>query len=170
MKEALINFFTQPLVIGIYIGLAVALVVWVRGVLKARELKSAAAAKEDRFNTELEHLQKHLHTQMEITAKGNSSINDELKAAKETIDNLQQTIGVLKQKPGRAELRSLHLYEKAIRIMNARAPGFGSAWESALQDAEAEVKKEESGIMGWIKKPFLLNKSASVDVTESQES
>ncbi|MGJ8652959.1 MAG: hypothetical protein ACSHX8_06765 [Opitutaceae bacterium] len=170
MKEALINFFTQPLVIGICIGLAGALVVWIRGILNTRELKSAAAAKEDRFNAELEHLQKHLHTQMEITAKGNSSINDELKAAKDTIDNLQQAVGVLKQKPGRAELRSLHLYEKAIRIMNSRAPGFGAAWESALQDAEAEVKKEESGIMGWIKKPFLLNKSASVDVTESQES
>lgn len=45
--------------------------------------------------------------------------------------------------------------------MNSRAPGFGSAWESALQDAEAEVQKEESGILGWIKKPFLLHKPAS---------
>jgi len=129
------------------------------------ELKSASAAKEDRFKAELENLQKHLHTQMEITAKGNSTVQEELKAAKEQIKNLTQTVGALQQKPGRAELRSLHLYEKAIRIMNARAPGFGSAWESALQDAEAEVKKEESGIMGWIKKPFLLNKPASVDVS-----
>lgn len=49
--------------------------------------------------------------------------------------------------------------------MNARAPGFGAAWESALQDAEDEVKKEVSGITGWIKKPFLLSKPASVHVT-----
>lgn len=169
MKEALSNFFTQPLIIGICIGLTLAFVVWIRSIIKARELKSAMSAKDDRYEIELEHLQKHLHTQMEITAKGNSSIQDELKAAKTTIDNLQQTVGVLKQKPGRAELRSLHLYEKAIRIMNSRAPGFGSAWENALREAEAEVKKEESGIMGWIKKPFLLNKSASVDAPESHE-
>jgi hypothetical protein len=163
MKEALINFFTQPFIIGACIGLLFALVIWIRGIVNARELRSAAAANQDRYNAELEHLQKHLHTQMEITAKGNSSVQEELKAAKATIENLHQTIGVLKHKPGRTELRSLHLYEKAIRIMNSRAPGFGSAWESALQDAEVEVKKEESGIMGWIKKPFLLSKSASGD-------
>ena len=163
MQEALINFFTQPLVIGMCIGLSIALAIWIRGVAKAMELKSAAAAKEDRFQSEIEHLQKHLHTQMEITAKGNRSIQEELEKAKEVNANLSQTIGALKQKPGRAEIRSLHLYEKAIRIMNTRAPGFGAAWEGALNDAEQEVKKEESGIMGWIKKPFLVNRSATTD-------
>lgn len=164
MQESLINFFTQPMVIGICIGLVIAIAIWIRSASKVMELKSAGAAKEDRFKSEIEHLQKHLHTQMEITAKGNRSVLEELEKAKEINANLSQTIGALKQKPGRAEIRSLHLYEKAIRIMNARAPGFGAAWESALQDAENEVKEEESGIMGWIKKPFLLNKSASVDV------
>jgi hypothetical protein len=54
--------------------------------------------------------------------------------------------------------------------MNTRAPGFGSAWESALKDAEAEVKKEESGIIGWIKKPFLPKKLTSVEATEETQS
>ena len=54
--------------------------------------------------------------------------------------------------------------------MNTRAPGFGSAWESALKDAEAEVKKEESGIIGWIKKPFLPNKSTSVEAIDETRS
>ncbi|MEN8662223.1 MAG: hypothetical protein ACN4GF_07310 [Lentimonas sp.] len=113
MQEALINFFTQQLVIELCIGLAVALAMWMRGVAKAMELISAAAAKEERFKADLEHLQKHLHTQMEITAKGISSLQEELEKAKEINTNLSQTIGSLKQKPGRAEPRSLHLYEKS---------------------------------------------------------
>ncbi len=169
MQEALKTFFTQPLVMGICIGLVIALAVWIRSLLKTMELKSAARAKEDRLQAEIGKLQNHLHTQMEIQAKGNEGIKQEVTDLKAVNANLTQTIGVLKHKPGRAEIRSLHLYEKAIRIMNGRAPGFGSAWESALQEAEVEVKKEESGILGWIKKPFLLNKSNATDVSVSEE-
>ncbi|MGJ8639957.1 MAG: hypothetical protein ACSHYA_11245 [Opitutaceae bacterium] len=167
MKEALIDLFSQPLVIGLFIGLAVALLISIKSFLRARNLKLEAAAKEDRYKAEIEGLQKHLHTQMEITAKGNDALKAELQDAKDTNNNLSQALGALKQKPGRAEIRSLHLYEKSIRIMNTRAPGFGSAWESALQEAEAEIKKEESGLMGWIKKPFLMNKASSADTSET---
>ena len=163
MEEALRNLFTQPIVTGICIGLVIALLVWIRAWFKALAQKSDAAARMDKANAEITSLQKHLHTQMEINTKGSEAIKQELADQQATNQNLKDTIGALKDKPGRAEIRSLHLYEKAIRIMNSRAPGFGAAWESALQDAEAEVKKEESGIIGWIKKPFLLNKSNPAD-------
>jgi gas vesicle protein len=166
MQEALQNLFTQPIVIGICIGLIIALLVWIRGGLKARELKLDAAARMDKANAEIASLQKHLHTQMEINTKGTESLKQELETLKATNQNLKDTISALKDKPGRAEIRTLHTYTKALSIMNTRAPGFGSAWETALKDAEAEVKQEESGIIGWIKKPFLPNKATSVEAIE----
>jgi gas vesicle protein len=169
MQEALKNLFTQPIVIGLCIGLVIALLIWLRSCLKAREIKLDGAARLDKANDEINHLRKHLHTQMEISTKGNQSLKEELEALKATNQNLKDTVSALKDKPGRAEIRTLHLYCKALSMMNTRAPGFGSAWESALKDAEAEVKKEESGIIGWIKKPFLPNKSTSVEAIESSK-
>ncbi|MGZ0709599.1 hypothetical protein ACWPKO_14820 [Coraliomargarita sp. W4R53] len=164
MEETLINIFTHPLVIGLCIGLIVALIIWFRSLGKLRMERSAAAAQADRLNHEIETLKRHLHTQMEITAKGNESLKEELTASQQTNQNLSQAIGALKQKPGRVEIRTLHLYEKAIRMMNARAPGFSSAWENAIDEAEAEIKKEESGLIGWIRKPFMFRKTGSTEL------
>ena len=166
MQEALKNLFSQPIVIGICIGLVIALLVWIRAGIKALAQKSDAAARMDKANDAIASLQKHLHTQMEITTKGNETLKQDLATLQETNQNLTQTISALKDKPGRAEIRTLHTYTKALSIMNTRAPGFGSAWENALKDAEAEVKQEESGIIGWIKKPFLPNKSTSVEAID----
>jgi len=159
MADALKQFFSQPIVIGLSIGLVVTLIVWIRSLLKSQAIKTAASREAFKLKGEIENLRRHIQTQMEINAKGNEALWRELKELKEINGNLSQTIGVLKQKPGRAEIRTLHLYHKAIRIMNSRAPGFGPVWETALQDAEMEVKKEESGLLGWIRKPFLLKKA-----------
>jgi hypothetical protein len=169
MEETLINIFSQPIVIGFGIGLIVALYIWLRAIGQSKAERSAAAAREDQLRAQTETLKAHLHTQMEITAKGNESLKDELVALQQTNQNLSQTIGALKQKPGRVEIRTLHLYEKAIRVMNARAPGFSSAWESAINEAEEEIKKEESGIIGWIRKPFMLRKTDSTEVLGDSE-
>ena len=169
MEETLTNLFTQPIMIGICIGLVIALLVWIRAWFKALAQKSDAAARMDKLNDEIASLQKHLHTQMEISTKGNESIKEDLATQQATNQNLKDTISALKDKPGRAEIRTLHLYSKALSIMNTRAPGFGSAWETALKDAEAEVKKEESGIIGWIKKPFLPNKTTSVEAIQESK-
>ena len=170
MQEALTNLFTQPIVIGLCIGLVITLLIWLRGCLKAREIKLDGAARLDKANDEITHLRKHLHTQMEISTKGNESLKKELEALKETNQNLKDTISALKDKPGRDVIRTLHVYNKALSMMNTRAPGFGSAWETSIKDAEAEVKKEESGIIGWIKKPFLANKSTSIEAIEDSKS
>jgi hypothetical protein len=130
MEDALKNLFSQPIVIGICIGLVIALLVWIRAGIKALSQKSDAAARRDKLKDEIANLQKHLHTQMEINTKGNESLKQALATQKETNQNLTQAISVLKDKPGRAEIRTLHLYSKALSIMNTRAPGFGSAWET----------------------------------------
>jgi gas vesicle protein len=169
MKEMLTNIFTHPLVIGLCIGLIAALIIWLRSLGKLRQERSAAATQARALKDQIETLKQHLHTQMEITAKGNESLKEELVALQQTNQNLSQTIGALKQKPGRVEIRTLHLYEKAIRVMNARAPGFSSAWESAINEAEAEIKKEESGVIGWIRKPFMFRKTGSTELLGNSE-
>ncbi len=159
MEDALIEFFTQPMVIGFCIGLMVAMYIWLRCLGKLRHLRLESKARADKLQDQIETLKRHLHTQMEIDAKGHEALKAEMAEQQKINQNLSQAIGALKQKPGRAEIRTLHLYEKAIRLMNARAPGFSSAWESAIHEAEAEIKQEESGIMGWIRKPFLYRKA-----------
>lgn len=169
MKDTLIHFFTQPIVMGVYIGLVIALLVWFRSLFQTRAAKSEGRAQADHLRTEIANLKSHLQTQLEINARGNESLKNELVAQQETNQNLSQTIGALKQKPGRVEIRTLHLYEKAIRSMNTRAPGFSSAWESAINEAEAEIKQEESGIIGWIRKPFMFRKTGSTEVLVDRE-
>jgi len=168
MEEQIINILTHPTAIGIYIGLVFALYIWIRGIGKTRAARIAADAQIRELRSQIASLKAHLHTQMEITAKGNESLKAEMADLQKTNQNLSQTIGALKQKPGRNELRTLHLYEKAIRLMNSRAPGFSSAWESAVDEAEKEIQKEESGLMGWIRKPFMFRKSEPHEVLDGR--
>ncbi|MFW6218195.1 MAG: hypothetical protein ACOC4K_04285, partial [Verrucomicrobiota bacterium] len=156
-------------VLGLCVCLVVALILWLRGILATRAAKAEGLRKANELNGEVANLRHHLQTQMEINHKGNESLQKDIEELKATNNHLSQTIGALKQKPGRAEIRTLHLYEKALRIMNSRAPGFGPVWESALQDAEAEVQKEESGLLGWIRKPFLLNRAETGPDAEPRE-
>ncbi|MFT6236088.1 MAG: hypothetical protein ACJAU9_001174, partial [Lentimonas sp.] len=74
MEDALKNLFSQPIVIGICIGLVIALLVWIRAGIKALTQKSDAAARRDKLEGEIASLQKHLHTQMEINNKGNEAL------------------------------------------------------------------------------------------------
>jgi len=161
MEDTLRNLLTHPITIGLLVGLAVAVAVWVRGAMKVSSARSEGLGKIRALEAEIRKLQQHLHTQMEITAKGNEGVRDEITELKRQNLNLSSTIGALKSKPGRAELRTLHIYEKAIRLMHSRAPGFGSAWDSALEEAERETVKEESGILGWIRKPYLFSRRKS---------
>jgi hypothetical protein len=169
MKETLISIFTHPFAIGLCLGLVVAVLTWFRGVQHVRATRLEGNAKADRLRNEIETLKTHLHTQMEITAKGNASLKEEVANLQQANQNLSQAIGALKQKPGRMEIRTLHLYENGMRVMNSRAPGFSSAWESSINEAEEEIKKEESGIIGWIRKPFMFRKTNSTELMDSSE-
>ncbi len=168
MKENILTFLSQPLVIGLLIGLCIAIIIWIRGIVKANSLDAEHAEKVRGLRAETSILQKHLHTQMQISAKGNEATLAEVEELKKQNDNLRGIVGALKTKPGRAELRTLHLYEKAIRLMNSRAPGFAPVWESVMVDAEEQIKKEESGLLSWIRKPFQRNKV--IEDTQRSES
>jgi hypothetical protein len=140
------EILTHPLsafLIGLGVGVVLAFATWVSGALHHRKLKQ-----------EIQNLQRHLHTQMTITTRGQEELQKELQSLRQQNENLRVTVANLQQKPGRAEIRTLHLYDRAIALMHQRAPGFAPAWEGVLREAEEEIKGAESGLGKLLKKVF----------------
>jgi len=122
---------------------------------------------------EISALQEHLNRQMRITDEGNKSISKELEKLKKENENLRITVKTLGQKPGRAELRLLNIYDSALRKVMAKVPGFSTAWEAALSEAEREYEENEKGIKAIVRKvlgPSLTHSvSTHVDVEEDKK-
>jgi len=106
------------------------------------------------YKKELKEYKEHLNRQMKITSEGNKNLESELQSLKKENENLRISVQTLGQKPGRAELRLLNIYDAALRKMMMKAPGFSSAWELSLQEAENEYEANEKGLKSIIKKVF----------------
>jgi hypothetical protein len=91
---------------------------------------------------------------MKITNAGSATLVAELKTIKKEAENLRISVQTLNQKPGRAELRLLNIYDAALRKMMSQAPGFSTAWENSLQEAEREYEANESGLKSIVSKVF----------------
>ena len=128
---------------GFGLGLVLVLLTFISSFTKGRELSK-----------EVRRLREHLHTQMDITSKGNSVLRTELDSLKTQNENLRVAVKDSQQKPGRAEIRMLSVYDRAVRIMNQKAPGFAPAWESALRESENEVESSESGMSAMLRRAF----------------
>ena len=135
------NILTNPFLRGLTIGLLVALILWVRGLLKTREL-----------NGNLKKLREHLHTKLEIDSAENERRKEEMEKTKQERDNLRNMVQVLNQKPGRQELRQVQVYQKALEIMFEKSPGFAPAWQITAREAEEELQRAERGIIPFFKR------------------
>jgi len=135
------NILTNPFLRGLTIGLLVALILWVRGLLKTREL-----------NLNLKKLREHLHTKLEIDSAENERRKGEMEKTKQERDNLRNMVQVLNQKPGRQELRQVQVYQKALEIMFEKSPGFAPAWQITAREAEEELQRAERGIIPFFKR------------------
>ena len=107
-----------------------------------------------KYKKEIKEYKEHLNRQMKITNEGNKNIETELAQVKKENENLRISVQTLGQKPGRAEIRLLNIYDAALRKMQMKAPGFSSAWEMSLQEAESEYEANETGLKSIIKKVF----------------
>jgi len=107
-----------------------------------------------RYKKELHEYQEHLNRQMKITNEGSKNLEKDLQKLQKENENLRISVKTLGQKPGGAELRLLNIYDGALRKMMLKAPGFSSAWEVALQEAEVEYEESEKGFKAIIKKVF----------------
>ena len=138
----------EPFVWGLLLGLLVAFFVWKSAFSHrrrdAREIK--------RLEAEMKDLQGHLNTQLKINASGNEALQSELQTLRLQNENLRVLNSALQQKPGRAELRQLQIYEIAIGTMREQAPGFAAAWEKALRHGEAELEAADSGLKKLIRR------------------
>ena len=103
---------------------------------------------------ELKEYKDHLDRQMKITNAGNSTLVKELETLKKEAENLRISVQTLNQKPGRAELKLLNIYDAALRKMMSQAPGFSTAWEHSLQEAEREYEANETGLKSIVSKVF----------------
>ena len=133
--------------LGILLIIASVVVGWFLSYIKSRfEVR--------KYKKEIKEFQDHLNRQMKITGEGNKNLETELATLKQENENLRISVQTLGQKPGRAEIRLLNIYDGALRRMMLKAPGFSSAWEVALQEAEKEYEENEKGFKSIIKKVF----------------
>ncbi|NJO44114.1 MAG: hypothetical protein HC769_37325 [Cyanobacteria bacterium CRU_2_1] len=131
--------------IGLGLGLLLTVLVWVNSLGKRSSLRR-----------EVEELKKHLHTQMDINSKGYEELKKELATLRKENENLRITVATLSNKPGRAELKTLQIWDKAIRILVLQSPAFASAWETAISTAKKDVEETDSGVKALVRKVFPL--------------
>lgn len=138
------EFFSKPLntfAVGLLIGLGIAVYTWLKGLFRWRQLR------EDR-----DELKDHLRRQMAINDKGNQKVLEEAEQLRRENENLRITVATLKAKPGRAELQLLQTYDRAVRLMHQKAPGFGPAWESVMSEAQKELEQTDKGLAAFVRR------------------
>ena len=139
------NFeFTAETILLVIVGIAFGgILSYLKSLLTMRKHKK-----------ELNEYKEHLDRQMKITNAGSSNLVAELEKIKKENENLRVSVQTLNQKPGRAELRLLNIYDAALRKMMSQAPGFSTAWENSLQEAEREYEASETGLKSIVSKVF----------------
>lgn len=136
---------------GLSIGLVLMLFVMIKAWFRRRSLEKENASL--------------LRSHVLMHDTGHKALSAELEELKRKNENLRITVATLKTNTDKSELRMLHIYDHAIRLMNERAPGFAPVWESTLAEAEAEMRKVDTGMVAWIKRtirPSLTNKPSHV--------
>ena len=154
--ETFMLVISEPFTWGLVVGLFLLAMVW---RLMRKDIVMLRSEK-NRLQQENKELQSHLNTQLKINAKGNDQLEADLVDLREQNENLRSNLNLAKQRPGRAELRHLHLMENAVGVMREQAPGFAPAWEKAMRDAEAAELAAEGGLKKLMRKVLPTSKSA----------
>lgn len=152
----LMTIIGNPFAKGLAIGVLFCVIIYLRGLLRRRELSK-----------EVDRLRAHLHTKLEIDSSENERRKNELSRLKQERDNLRITVQSLNQKPGRKEIRQYYVYQTALDIMFEKAPGFAPAWQVTLKEAENLFEKSESGVVPLLKR--LMPTSADKQVEEYEK-
>lgn len=135
----------QYLLIGLGSGLVIAFIVWATMAIKRNGIMNKAEA-------DLKKYKEMLTQRMELESEGLNKCKAELEEVKRQNENLRVTIQTLQQKPGRAEVNRLQVYQRAVDRMMINSPGFGPVWQTALKESEEEFKKINTGFIPFIRR------------------
>ena len=128
--DSVINFFSQPFVWGLCLGLFLCCVsVW--GHMKTKR--------------EYRRYRRHLSDKLELEARQYELIRKEKDTLTRENENLRLRIGQLSEKTEQKVLRDLEILTRAEKRMMVQAPGFAGAWEGAKNAASEELTAEDSG-------------------------
>jgi hypothetical protein len=153
--DSIVSVLLRPFFIGLYIGIVGCLFFLIQGKVRARKLKK-----------EIGKLKQHMQTKLEIEAEENERRKGEIARLKQESENLRIALQEYIQKPGRKELRQLHIYQKAVEILTEKAPGFAQSWLSALKDSEEEIRQAERGVIPFFRR-LLPGGSSSTSIVEN---
>ncbi|MBQ7644533.1 MAG: hypothetical protein IJS84_05860 [Spirochaetales bacterium] len=131
--------------IGLGIGLVIALIVYIWQKIGKNDIEKKSKA-------EIARLKGMLADRMDIESEGLNKLKAENEELKKANENLRITNANLMQKPGRAEVNRLHIYQQAVDRLVINSPGFGAAWQSALKESEEEFAKTYTGTQAFWKK------------------
>ena len=154
----------KEILIGLGVGLVIALIVYIWQKIGKNEI-------EKKSKEEITRLKGMLADRMDIESEGLNKLKAENEELKKANENLRITNANLMQKPGRAEVNRLHIYQQAVDRLVINSPGFGAAWQSALKESEDEFAKTYTGTQAFWKKvlPGKTNaKLISSDVVDEQ--
>ena len=135
----------KEFLIGLGIGVVIALVVLIWQSIKR-------STSEKQYKEEIAKLKGMLADRMDIESEGVKKLKSENEELKKANENLRITNANLMQKPGRAEVSRLHIYQLAVDRLIINSPGFGAAWQSALKESEDEFSKTLTGSAPFWKK------------------
>lgn len=135
----------KEVLIGLGIGLVIAIIVYIWQKVGKGEI-------EKKSKQEIARLKNLLADRMDIESEGVTKLRKENEELKKANENLRITNANLAQKPGRAEVQRLHIYQQAVDRLVINSPGFGAAWQSALKESEEEFAKTYTGTQAFWKK------------------
>lgn len=159
--ESVMEMLNNPIIaglMGLTIGLTIAIIVKINASIARRSLVKENAS------LIRGHLLMH--------DTGSKTLTSELDVLKRQNENLRITVATLKTKTEKTELLAFHSYDKAIRLMNVRVPGFAQAWESTLSEVETEMLQIDSGVVAWIRRsirPSIASKSNQVSLPPTNQ-
>jgi len=131
---------------GVLLGFIINIVYWQNSRTKRLELQK-----------EITELKNGLRTSTSVYAKQIENLEAQLQQLKETNKNLEITLSTLDNKPGRSELKMLHIYNAAVKNLVLKSSGFAAAWEMAVEEAREEMVTESySGVKALMRKVFSL--------------
>lgn len=135
----------KEVLIGLGAGLIIAIIVYLWQKISRNDL-------EKKYKAEIARLKNLLADRMDIESEGVTKLRKENEELKKANENLRITNANLAQKPGRAEVQRLHIYQQAVDRLVINSPGFGAAWQSALKESEEEFAKTYTGTQAFWKK------------------